>query len=253
MINYIKTKVINFYTDDPIARQFFELHDLWDIPLRNLRRRYDVDYSHAYFRDHPEYVERDSNGRAYAYAGDGVFESLRKKEEIEKILRKKSPIAFFLLNDLPDAIEYPFDKIHELKWKFKYRFVRRHQYNRLETGLEPGYYDKSESLMYGIFHQLVLYVDRELGGRDKLIKDLEEYRTELQSMRTEMSQEENLQDNLGTFHIGAYEKQISFLEQVLDIYDYWENRKNVKKFSVHSKESKKRAKQIIDIAGQLWT
>ena len=49
--------------------------------------------------------------------------------------------------------------LHDLVWKFKHRFVRRHQYNRLDTGLPPGYMDPDQQILYAVMNCLRQYME----------------------------------------------------------------------------------------------
>lgn len=60
-----------------------------------------------------------------------------------------------------------------LIWGFKYRFIRKHQYNLIDTKLEPGYYDIDTLMLHGNMALLVRYVDKEHGGVEDLQKHVD--------------------------------------------------------------------------------
>ena len=66
-------------------------------------------------------------------------------------------------------------KINDFLWQFKYRFVKAHRYNIIETDLEPGYYDIDTVMLHGMFALLTRYVDHEHDG----VVDLERWGEEL--------------------------------------------------------------------------
>jgi hypothetical protein len=66
-------------------------------------------------------------------------------------------------------------KINNLLWNFKYRFVKQHRYNIIDTGLEPGYYDIDTIMLHGMFSLLTRYVDHEHEG----VLELERWGKEL--------------------------------------------------------------------------
>lgn len=59
-------------------------------------------------------------------------------------------------------------KINDLLWQFKYRYVKRHKYHLIDTGLEPGYCDIDHIMLHGMFALLTRYVDEEHEGVDAL-------------------------------------------------------------------------------------
>jgi len=84
-------------------------------------------------------------------------------------IEKNSPSRYFLANTVPDFILYkllnPISKLDDLLWKFKWRYVKKHQYNIIRTELEPAYYDQDTLLLYGMFAVLCSYVEE---GREHL-------------------------------------------------------------------------------------
>jgi len=54
-------------------------------------------------------------------------------------------------------------KIDRAWWWFRHRFDPRHRYHVVKTGLEPGYYDVPELMLYSCFSLLVRFVEEEYG------------------------------------------------------------------------------------------
>ena len=61
-------------------------------------------------------------------------------------------------------------RLSSLKWAFMHRWVPRHQYNVIRTGLRPGYYDIDKLMLHGCFALLRRYVESERGGEAALEK-----------------------------------------------------------------------------------
>ena len=52
---------------------------------------------------------------------------------------------------------------------FAYRFIPKHRYNILRTGLKPGYYDPSEQILYAVFNSFAEWYEtsHHLMARDE--------------------------------------------------------------------------------------
>ena len=55
-----------------------------------------------------------------------------------------------------DALSLP----SEIRWWFRYRFVRKHQYHKLDTGFAPGYCDPCVSVPAALFEECSRFVER---------------------------------------------------------------------------------------------
>lgn len=75
------------------------------------------------------------------------------------------PIAWKLYQGYEDAARYVRVKyriyIEDPIWNLKYRFVPKHKYNIVDTGLEPGYYDSCTRIPYAAFNELVRFVEHQ--------------------------------------------------------------------------------------------
>mgnify|MGYP001602085484 CR=1 FL=1 len=65
------------------------------------------------------------------------------------------------------------DILKDIKWWFYYRFHPSHRYNKVDTCLSPGYYDKDKLILHACFSLLVDFVEGELAWI-KLISHQEE-------------------------------------------------------------------------------
>lgn len=52
--------------------------------------------------------------------------------------------------------------INDYKWKFIHRYIKKHQYFLVHTGLAPGYYDIDTRMLWANFNLLCSYVENEL-------------------------------------------------------------------------------------------
>src|SRR6185312_10079566 len=77
-------------------------------------------------------------------------------------------------------------KISRSYWKLAHRFIRKHQYNRLDTKLSPGYYDLDTQILYAVMNNLKEFYERETchlnrnSDWDKIIADKDTDEMELQ-------------------------------------------------------------------------
>lgn len=53
-------------------------------------------------------------------------------------------------------------RLCRLYWKFAHRVIRKHQYNRLETQLPPGYYDLNMQILYAVMNNFKEFYEREI-------------------------------------------------------------------------------------------
>lgn len=55
----------------------------------------------------------------------------------------------------------PFSWIRDLSYEFKYRFIKHHKYNLVDTGLKPGYYEVDHRMFHACFNLLVDFIEFE--------------------------------------------------------------------------------------------
>ena len=71
--------------------------------------------------------------------------------------KKEHPIAWFFYHDVNRYLSRKWYWVTRQYWKLQHRYNPKHQYNKLDTGLELGYYDPSESIKGAIFTAVVKY------------------------------------------------------------------------------------------------
>jgi hypothetical protein len=87
--------------------------------------------------------------------------------EVEK-REKKKKLCYFICNDVNVWISVNiFQRLTNIVYWFKYRFVKEHKYHLIDTKLKPNYYEIDNRMLYGMFSMLVDYVEIELGHQDK--------------------------------------------------------------------------------------
>lgn len=108
--------------------------------------------------------------------------------------------------------------IHNLWWKFNHTFVKRHQYNRLDTGLPPGYYDPCTTILYAVMNALKHYIEhgaKEFAWGDEPVEDYSFMYTDADGKVDEDA-------------VQRYQKRLQSNKDVkaeLDsIYEWWVNR-----------------------------
>ena len=95
-------------------------------------------------------------------------------DEWKEEQKKKRPIRFWLsdtfLGYLQDIIYYPYDIYNEIRHYVCNRWVDKTHY--LKTGLKPGhYYELDKRILYGLFNELVDFVEMDLSHLSKYNTD----------------------------------------------------------------------------------
>ena len=90
---------------------------------------------------------------------------LREWDEWKNKQRKERPYRFWLsdtgLQKLQDILYFPYDTYRTVKVYIRNRYFDKTHY--LNTGLKPGqYYDLDTRILYGLFNELVDFVEIEL-------------------------------------------------------------------------------------------
>lgn len=70
-------------------------------------------------------------------------------DDWDKEVKKRWPIRFYLFDTLADEISHRWKWwVTDPIWKFKHRFIPKHKYHILRTGLKPGYHDPDTQMLY---------------------------------------------------------------------------------------------------------
>lgn len=139
----------------------------------------------------------------------------------------------------------------DMYWAFKYRFVPKHKYNIIRTGLKPGYYDPSIKITFGIFEEVSRWVEHN----NPIICEDDEYECVYDRALTLLKD--------GTWAVneknGKESKFIGSMKTKLlvDAADWWkENKDKVWNDDMEDSEITNQVKQhlhnIIDNMEQLW-
>lgn len=79
-------------------------------------------------------------------------------EDFKTEFKAKAPIRFFLSETLPRSIAPTLGRINRMRMWVRFRMVR---YDKIDSGLGPGYYDKDTLLLHSAFNLLKDYVEIE--------------------------------------------------------------------------------------------
>ena len=90
----------------------------------------------------------------------------------------------------------------DVLWELKWRFIPKHRYNLVRTGLKPGYYDQDTRILHACLALMGEYIEEE-GGEQKL----REWSTELRAMEEPCTSQADKQDEaLALWHWWKIEK-----------------------------------------------
>lgn len=103
-------------------------------------------------------------------------------------------------------------RLHTWKWWCYHRFVPRHRYNIVRTGLEPGYYDEDDLILHACFSLLERFC-HNWGW----VGQAEQYALDSAGSKDYMPAE-----NWNR----CYEEHYRFAKAVTDLSNYWFVRKN---------------------------
>jgi hypothetical protein len=142
-------------------------------------------------------------------------------------------------------------------WWLRHRFVKKHKYNVIYTGLEPGYYDCDTRIFYGVFKPFEEYMEFQLSDKShvKWWYTPEEIENELEYV-PEKEKEAHRQWFIDRNTIWA---------ELLGIYKWWKDYPNkeaacwevgvkdpLDKEEALYKEASEKMKRIIELRNYLW-
>jgi len=108
-----------------------------------------------------------------------------------------------------------FYRLKKWYWAFRHRFID--VYHKIDTGLQPEYYDIDTLMVYGMFSFIVRYIEDEKGGVDKCLEEI----TNLENNWDEGW--ESIPEEHREGHIEASKNQADNLREALRIYHWWKN------------------------------
>ena len=89
------------------------------------------------------------------------------------------------------------------KWWLFHRFHPKHQYNKLETGLPPGYYDPNTQITYAIFYNFAKWYESDQHFLARTQEEIDEF----------ISYDENSKQ--------YYEANKENFDRLREIYHWW--------------------------------
>jgi hypothetical protein len=94
--------------------------------------------------------------------------SLTAEEWVEwEKVEKSKPICNFCVNVVPQwCKKYITRPLSNAQYWFLYRFVKKHKYHLIDTGLLPGYYDVDTRIFHGVFNLMKEFCEDEQPRND---------------------------------------------------------------------------------------
>lgn len=90
-----------------------------------------------------------------------IIKNWKEKEEKQKSER---PVEYFFTVTVKDYFMNLYENLYRVLWSYPVHYIKyrtTHKYNILETGLKPNYYDFDKRILYGLFNELVNFVECE--------------------------------------------------------------------------------------------
>jgi len=141
---------------------------------------------------------------------------------------------------------------------FKHRFIKKHKYNVIYTGLKPGYYDCDIRIVYGVFKPFEEFMEFQLSPHShiKWYFTDEEIEKEL----------EHVSDEDKDFHRNGFIHKNAIWKELLTIYSWWRydyqrlqeecwkpgKKDPLAEEEALEKELNKKMKRIIELRNYLW-
>jgi len=88
--------------------------------------------------------------------------TLERWDEWRKEAKKQHPVKYFFSEELTIWFRIKIRRIENYYWKIKYRFIPKHKYHIVDTGLKPEYYDVDTRMLHVCFSLLCCYVEKQL-------------------------------------------------------------------------------------------
>lgn len=86
-------------------------------------------------------------------------------DDFREEFKAKAFIRYTIVETIPDAFSTFFGPVTRSWTRTKdfcrYRFIKRHRYHLVETGLKPNYYEIETQMLHANFNMLVSYVERQ--------------------------------------------------------------------------------------------
>ena len=139
----------------------------------------------------------------------------------QKEQRDKRPFRYWLsdtvLNKLQDILYFPLDIYYTFKIYVRNRYIDKVQY--LHTGLEPGqYYDLDHRILYGLFNELVDFVELELSLS---MKHDTAKKYKFVRGRCQEAQDDYFRWAVHLKHQGRLTEQAKASRTIKELYEWW--------------------------------
>ena len=115
-------------------------------------------------------------------------------------------------------------KLNRFYWSVKHRTVDI--YHKIDTGLEPAYYDIDTLLLHGCFSLLCRFVESEYKGADDLQKRIVDLNIwaeeEIERAKKEWTDKERLEEYIKGTREG-HKREAEGYKEALRLYHWWKN------------------------------
>lgn len=150
-------------------------------------------------------------------------------QEWHDIAKKKHPIRYYIAEEMLDNIQdffyFPKDLYRAIKNYINNRFVDKTHY--LKTGLKPGrYYELDTRIMYGLFNELVDFVEIEQATMCSYTNDDESKKYKFKKGRCVEAGLDYLDWASKLTHDNEPTLQAEVALKTLKLYHWWKNRNN---------------------------
>jgi len=87
--------------------------------------------------------------------------TMREFRDVDSYNKKNHPLQFFLKDTVPDWFSYKKFYLREKMWEFKHKYIPKHKYHIVNSGLPSGYHDIPELMLWTTFSFLIRYIESE--------------------------------------------------------------------------------------------
>lgn len=87
--------------------------------------------------------------------------TMREFRDVDVYNNTNHPIRFFFKDTVVAWFSYKKFWFREKVWEFKHKYIPKHKYHIIDSGLPSGYHDIPELLLWTNFSFLIRYVEKE--------------------------------------------------------------------------------------------
>jgi hypothetical protein len=172
--------------------------------------------------------------------------------------KKQRPFRYWLsdtcLRKLQNVVYFPLDIYYTIKTYIRNRYIDKIQY--LHTGLKPGqYYDFDARILYGLFNELVYFVEVELAHLSKF-ESSKKYK--FVKGRCQEAQDDYFRWANHLKDQGQLTEQAKGSRKIKELYEWWKyiRPQRVDRYDLEGKyydEDTEMLIELIKVRNHLWT